>query len=162
MRVSLIQGDFQSSQFDGLRQPSQAGTVKSVHGKTMISGLQEESETTVRTDERWSGLSESNRHLNLGKVPYYHYTKAAQTQLFITRLHQNQQANLFTLFFRISCSRNSTRPAKPVPISPRETAAGGRRIVSPCPCPCRRARTSHRLRNTRSPKNDGGASACLY
>jgi hypothetical protein len=26
----------------------------------------------------WSGLSESNRHLNLGKVPYYHYTKAAQ------------------------------------------------------------------------------------
>ena len=25
----------------------------------------------------WSGLSESNRHLNLGKVPYYHYTKAA-------------------------------------------------------------------------------------
>jgi hypothetical protein len=28
--------------------------------------------------EIWSGLSESNRHLNLGKVPYYHYTKAAQ------------------------------------------------------------------------------------
>ena len=27
----------------------------------------------------WSGLSESNRHLNLGKVPYYHYTKAALT-----------------------------------------------------------------------------------
>ncbi len=26
---------------------------------------------------KWSGLSESNRHLNLGKVPYYHYTKAA-------------------------------------------------------------------------------------
>src|ERR1700731_2667891 len=35
----------------------------------------------------WSGLSESNRHLNLGKVPYYHYTKAARLQLlhFITR-----------------------------------------------------------------------------
>src|SRR5712664_3348522 len=112
--------------------------------------------------EEWSGLSESNRHLNLGKVPYYHYTKAAQTQLFITRLHENQQANLFTLSLRISCSRNSMRLAKPVPISPRETAAGGRRIVPPCPCPCRRARTSHRLRNTRSPKNDGGASACLY
>src|SRR6267154_722743 len=110
----------------------------------------------------WSGLSESNRHLNLGKVPYYHYTKAAQTQLFITRLHENQQANLFTLFLRISCSRNPTRLAKPVPISPPETAAGGRRIVSPCLCPCTRARTSHRLRNTRSPKNDGGASACLY
>src|SRR5712664_1021847 len=77
--------------------------------------------------EEWSGLSESNRHLNLGKVPYYHYTKAAQTQLFITRLHENQQANLFTLFLRISCSRNSTRLAKPVPISPRETAADGRR-----------------------------------
>ncbi len=30
--------------------------------------------------EIWSGLSESNRHLNLGKVPYYHYTKAAQLQ----------------------------------------------------------------------------------
>jgi hypothetical protein len=27
--------------------------------------------------QEWSGLSESNRHLNLGKVPYYHYTKAA-------------------------------------------------------------------------------------
>src|SRR6266852_7917945 len=32
--------------------------------------------------ERWSGLSESNRHLNLGKVPYYHYTKAASVLLF--------------------------------------------------------------------------------
>jgi hypothetical protein len=31
----------------------------------------------------WSGLSESNRHLNLGKVPYYHYTKAAQRQFFL-------------------------------------------------------------------------------
>lgn len=30
----------------------------------------------------WSGLSESNRHLNLGKVPYYHYTKAAQLTSF--------------------------------------------------------------------------------
>ena len=30
----------------------------------------------------WSGLSESNRHLNLGKVPYYHYTKAAQPHSF--------------------------------------------------------------------------------
>src|SRR6267143_630311 len=32
--------------------------------------------------EIWSGLSESNRHLNLGKVPYYHYTKAAQRPSF--------------------------------------------------------------------------------
>jgi hypothetical protein len=31
----------------------------------------------------WSGLSESNRHLNLGKVPYYHYTKAAHLQFFL-------------------------------------------------------------------------------
>jgi hypothetical protein len=30
----------------------------------------------------WSGLSESNRHLNLGKVPYYHYTKAARQERF--------------------------------------------------------------------------------
>jgi hypothetical protein len=30
-----------------------------------------------KTRRKWSGLSESNRHLNLGKVPYYHYTKAA-------------------------------------------------------------------------------------
>jgi hypothetical protein len=30
----------------------------------------------------WSGLSESNRHLNLGKVPYYHYTKAAQRFIY--------------------------------------------------------------------------------
>ena len=33
--------------------------------------------------KEWSGLSESNRHLNLGKVPYYHYTKAAQRQFFL-------------------------------------------------------------------------------
>jgi hypothetical protein len=32
----------------------------------------------------WSGLSESNRHLNLGKVPYYHYTKAAYLINLIT------------------------------------------------------------------------------
>jgi hypothetical protein len=32
---------------------------------------------------KWSGLSESNRHLNLGKVPYYHYTKAAQLHFFL-------------------------------------------------------------------------------
>jgi hypothetical protein len=31
----------------------------------------------------WSGLSESNRHLNLGKVPYYHYTKAAHQPIFL-------------------------------------------------------------------------------
>jgi hypothetical protein len=31
----------------------------------------------------WSGLSESNRHLNLGKVPYYHYTKAALLLFFL-------------------------------------------------------------------------------
>ncbi len=36
-------------------------------------------EVRLRRDclKEWSGLSESNRHLNLGKVPYYHYTKAA-------------------------------------------------------------------------------------
>jgi hypothetical protein len=34
-------------------------------------------------EEGWSGLSESNRHLNLGKVPYYHYTKAAQQHFFL-------------------------------------------------------------------------------
>jgi hypothetical protein len=34
--------------------------------------------------KEWSGLSESNRHLNLGKVPYYHYTKAALPTFFIT------------------------------------------------------------------------------
>ena len=36
-----------------------------------------------RGRREWSGLSESNRHLNLGKVPYYHYTKAAQRQFFL-------------------------------------------------------------------------------
>src|SRR5258708_1386372 len=35
-----------------------------------------------KTFRIWSGLSESNRHLNLGKVPYYHYTKAAQRPSF--------------------------------------------------------------------------------
>jgi hypothetical protein len=39
----------------------------------------------------WSGLSESNRHLNLGKVPYYHYTKAAQPQSLYSTLLQQQQ-----------------------------------------------------------------------
>ena len=37
---------------------------------------------SCRRLKKWSGLSESNRHLNLGKVPYYHYTKAAQPQHF--------------------------------------------------------------------------------
>src|SRR6266403_3273415 len=46
----------------------------------------------------WSGLSESNRHLNLGKVPYYHYTKAARSELFITRLRGIQQVSLLKLF----------------------------------------------------------------
>ena len=46
---------------------------------------QKQAEENSRKDRRergkeWSGLSESNRHLNLGKVPYYHYTKAASQQ----------------------------------------------------------------------------------
>jgi hypothetical protein len=40
-------------------------------------------EKMCRGTKEWSGLSESNRHLNLGKVPYYHYTKAAQRQFFL-------------------------------------------------------------------------------
>jgi hypothetical protein len=40
----------------------------------------------------WSGLSESNRHLNLGKVPYYHYTKAAQPHSFYSMTARKQQA----------------------------------------------------------------------
>src|SRR6266478_4535464 len=40
------------------------------------------SRSSSSLDEQWSGLSESNRHLNLGKVPYYHYTKAAQRPSF--------------------------------------------------------------------------------
>src|SRR5256884_7022088 len=40
----------------------------------------------------WSGLSESNRHLNLGKVPYYHYTKAAQLPSFYNMPTREQQA----------------------------------------------------------------------
>jgi hypothetical protein len=36
-----------------------------------------EGRETTFISKIWSGLSESNRHLNLGKVPYYHYTKAA-------------------------------------------------------------------------------------
>src|SRR5215471_14920152 len=39
----------------------------------------------------WSGLSESNRHLNLGKVPYYHYTKAASNSSFIARFREKLQ-----------------------------------------------------------------------
>src|SRR5882672_9811331 len=42
--------------------------------------------------EEWSGLSESNRHLNLGKVPYYHYTKAAQPLSFYSMAGQQRQA----------------------------------------------------------------------
>src|SRR3989442_8721783 len=40
----------------------------------------------------WSGLSESNRHLNLGKVPYYHYTKAAQLPSFYNMTVRQRQA----------------------------------------------------------------------
>jgi hypothetical protein len=40
----------------------------------------------------WSGLSESNRHLNLGKVPYYHYTKAAQRPSFYNMTAGQRQA----------------------------------------------------------------------
>ncbi len=40
----------------------------------------------------WSGLSESNRHLNLGKVPYYHYTKAAQPPSFYSTPARERQA----------------------------------------------------------------------
>src|SRR5258708_36499544 len=40
----------------------------------------------------WSGLSESNRHLNLGKVPYYHYTKAAQRPSFYNMTTGQRQA----------------------------------------------------------------------
>ena len=43
-------------------------------------------------DEQWSGLSESNRHLNLGKVPYYHYTKAAQRPSFYSMTARQPQA----------------------------------------------------------------------
>src|SRR6266436_512480 len=42
--------------------------------------------------EIWSGLSESNRHLNLGKVPYYHYTKAAQRLSFYSMPVRQRQA----------------------------------------------------------------------
>src|SRR5437660_2620091 len=42
----------------------------------------------------WSGLSESNRHLNLGKVPYYHYTKAAQPPSFYSMPARHRQAFL--------------------------------------------------------------------
>src|SRR2546428_14072622 len=42
--------------------------------------------------EEWSGLSESNRHLNLGKVPYYHYTKAAQRLSFYNMPARQPQA----------------------------------------------------------------------
>src|SRR2546421_2038846 len=42
----------------------------------------------------WSGLSESNRHLNLGKVPYYHYTKAAQRPSFYSMTAPQRQAFL--------------------------------------------------------------------
>ena len=43
--------------------------------------------------EIWSGLSESNRHLNLGKVPYYHYTKAAQLSSFYSMPAVQPQAS---------------------------------------------------------------------
>src|SRR2546428_12124551 len=44
--------------------------------------------------EEWSGLSESNRHLNLGKVPYYHYTKAATLPSFYSMPATQPQAYL--------------------------------------------------------------------
>ena len=58
----------------------QAGMVKIVGGKSFINLRGE------KTERKWSGLSESNRHLNLGKVPYYHYTKAASDYNFYSTL----------------------------------------------------------------------------
>jgi hypothetical protein len=46
-----------------------------------LSNFEGETEELSRIKILWSGLSESNRHLNLGKVPYYHYTKAASLQI---------------------------------------------------------------------------------
>ncbi len=43
-------------------------------------------ERVQKRERKWSGLSESNRHLNLGKVPYYHYTKAASDYNFYNTL----------------------------------------------------------------------------
>ena len=63
-----------------------------------LSNIEEETEELPRTKILWSGLSESNRHLNLGKVPYYHYTKAARTHLFITRPHETRQVHANSLF----------------------------------------------------------------
>src|SRR2546430_15412564 len=45
-------------------------------------GIRDLTVTGVQTCALPICLSESNRHLNLGKVPYYHYTKAAQRPSF--------------------------------------------------------------------------------
>jgi hypothetical protein len=56
-------------------------------------GISENENNSEGIVKIWSGLSESNRHLNLGKVPYYHYTKAAWTILFIACLPRQRQAS---------------------------------------------------------------------
>ena len=58
---------------EGPRERDGAGSQNDTT-KKVKSGLTKREETILKL---WSGLSESNRHLNLGKVPYYHYTKAA-------------------------------------------------------------------------------------
>src|SRR6266436_3615903 len=55
----------------------------------------------------WSGLSESNRHLNLGKVPYYHYTKAAQRPSFYSMPASQGQASPTN-----ACLKQNGQPAK--------------------------------------------------
>ena len=50
-------------------------------GAASIGSPRSKSVEIVEEAKKWSGLSESNRHLNLGKVPYYHYTKAAYLRI---------------------------------------------------------------------------------
>jgi hypothetical protein len=61
--------------------------------------------------KEWSGLSESNRHLNLGKVPYYHYTKAAQPQHFYNTPTEHSQVLQRSLIQK-SKQPESTPPQK--------------------------------------------------
>ena len=109
--------------------------------------------------ELWSGLSESNRHLNLGKVPYYHYTKAANSLNSYNTRKQPRQApcSLFrpsieflSALRLVACAkqpRNLTIPTRCAQTLLPVNAFAVPRNALPFLCPYIPGQTSRRQRN---------------
>src|SRR5207302_10227883 len=99
-----------------------------------------ENEAVARSPlECWSGLSESNRHLNLGKVPYYHYTKAAQRPSFYSMTAPQRQAFLARPGRKPNThgKKKIRKPGLSGQTSPPASGAGAPRSAWLYPCPCK-------------------------